>query len=361
VKYDVSLQTIAWFNSRRADQTLEISPKFQRRPVWMERERSSLMDTICSGLPFPEIYIHHDTNAENGSERHIIVDGQQRVTSILMFIDGDIGLSNNDIWHGKEFSDLDPDQKIAFWSYKIVVRGLSHTNDAEIRDLFERLNTNNIALNDQEIRNAHYTGVFKQLAERMADNPLFQTIGLFTARDIRRMLDVEYASELLLLTMEGITNKKEMLDAAYSSYEEELPREAEREEEFNIAISLLRSLITNDNKTQVKKKSNFYTLYGSCLRYYRETARASFRRPDSVSKALTALLNVTNLEQAEYYPPYYARYFDAVTRAASDKGRRVEREDIVYQLMQKVDEGHDENLDLFADSTPGSPGLEQSE
>lgn len=359
MKYDVSLQTIAWFNARRNDETLEISPKFQRRPVWLERERSSLMDTVCSGLPFPEIYIHHDTNQEDGSERHIIVDGQQRVTSILMFIDGEISLPNNEIWGGRVFGDLTPDQKADFWTYKIVVRSLSRTNDAEIRDLFERLNTNNVALNDQEIRNAHYAGSFKQLAERMADNPLFQTIGLFTARDIRRMLDVEYASELLLLTVEGITNKKDMLDSAYAAYEEELPREAEIEEEFNIAISLLRSLITESNKGQVKKKSNFYTLYGSCLRYYRENARASFRRPDNISREVTGLLGITSLEEAEAHSLKYRRYFDAVTRAASDKGRRAEREAILYELIKSVDmglspDGFTNTSELFSPDPSGS-------
>jgi uncharacterized protein with ParB-like and HNH nuclease domain len=320
----------------------------------MERERSSLMDTICSGLPFPEIYIHHDTDPESGSEHHIIVDGQQRVTSILKFIDGEIDLPNDDTWKGLGFTDLTPEQKADFWSYKIVVRSLSKTNDAEIRDLFERLNTNNIALNDQEIRNAHYMGAFKQLAERLADNPLFQTIGLFSARDIRRMLDVEYASELLLLTMYGITNKKDMLDSVYANYEEELPREAELEEEFNISISLLRSLTTNDNKSQVKKKSNFYTIYGSCLRYFRKNGRASFRRADDISNAITALLSVNHLDEAETYPSYFRRYFDAVTRAASDKGRRVERENIMYELIKNVDDGNtpDGYVNLLADVPP---------
>lgn len=254
---------------------------------------------------------------------------------------------------------MTPDQKADFWTYKIVVRSLSRTNDAEIRDLFERLNTNNVALNDQEIRNAHYAGSFKQLAERMADNPLFQTIGLFTARDIRRMLDVEYASELLLLTVEGITNKKDMLDSAYAAYEEELPREAEIEEEFNIAISLLRSLITESNKGQVKKKSNFYTLYGSCLRYYRENARASFRRPDNISREVTGLLGITSLEEAEAHSLKYRRYFDAVTRAASDKGRRAEREAILYELIKSVDmglspDGFTNTSELFSPDPSGS-------
>jgi hypothetical protein len=339
MKYDVTLQTIAWINGRRNDGTLEISPNFQRRPVWMENERSGLIETICSSLPFPEIYIHHDTNPDDGTQRHIIVDGQQRVTSILMFIDGDINLPNRAPWDGKGFRELSPDEKGRFWDYKVVVRGLSQTNDAEIRDLFARLNTNNVALNDQELRNAHYTGRFKQLAERMADNPLFQALGLFTARDIRRMLDVEYASELLVLTMTGVTNKKDMLDEAYANYEEELPREAEYEEEFNIAIALLRSLISDENKAQVKKKSNFYTLYGACLRYSRQEHRTSFRRPDEVSRQLTELLNVTQDDIGADRPAYVVRYFDAVTRAASDKGRRAERENIVFDLIRVADAG----------------------
>jgi uncharacterized protein with ParB-like and HNH nuclease domain len=176
VKYDVSLQTIAWFNARRNDETLEISPKFQRRPVWLERERSSLMDTVCSGLPFPEIYIDHDTNQEDGSERQIIVDGQQRVTSILMFIDGEISLPNNDLWDARGFGDFIPEQKGDFWSYKIVVRSLRRTNDGEIRDLFERLNTN-IALNDQEIRNARYAGSFKHWRSELRIIPFFKRLG----------------------------------------------------------------------------------------------------------------------------------------------------------------------------------------
>jgi hypothetical protein len=67
---------------------------------------------------------------------------------------------------GQYIRDLDDDQKQAFWNYKIVVRGLSDTNDAEIRDLFVRLNTNNVSLNDQELRNSRYKGRFKQAAER---------------------------------------------------------------------------------------------------------------------------------------------------------------------------------------------------
>ena len=107
MKYDVSLQTIAWINGRRNDESLEISPKFQRRPVWLESERSALIGTIFSKLPFPEIYVQHETNPADGNEKHIVVDGQQRITSILMFVDGQIALPDNDDWNGEYFNDFE--------------------------------------------------------------------------------------------------------------------------------------------------------------------------------------------------------------------------------------------------------------
>lgn len=337
MKYDVSLQTIAWLNGRRNDESLEISPKFQRRPVWLSDERSELLATIIDRLPFPEIYIHHQTNTENGAERHVVVDGQQRVTSILMFIDGEINLPEESPWNGRSFADLTTPEKDNFWQYKIVVRGLSQTNDAEIRDLFTKLNTNNIALNDQELRNARHKGRFKQVSERLADNPLFQTLGLFTARDIRRMLDVEYASELVLLAVEGITNKKEMLDDVYAEYEEEFPREAEYEEEMASALGLLRTLITDANRTTVKRKSTFYSLFGACLRYHRNTGRTAFKHPEAIAEKLSQMLACVQAGDVEDKDPATNAYFDAVTRAASDKGRRVQREEILYGFIEALE------------------------
>ena len=337
MKYSLSLQTIAWLNARRLDESLVISPKFQRRAVWLEAERSSLMETIMNGLPFPEIYIHHLIDPESGKEQHIVVDGQQRVTSVLMFINNEVSLPINDEWQGQYFRDFDVVQRGQFWDYQIVVRGLSQTNDAEIRDLFGRLNTNNVRLNDQELRNSIFRGRFKQLSERMADNPGFLNIGLFTARDMRRMIDVEFASELLLLHVEGVTNKKDLLDEAYGRFEEEFPREADYESEFNATLNLLLSLLNPSNKSSISTRSNFYSLYGACLRYYRETGNRTFRNPQNVCAALSELFHkVKAHETANWHEA--EQYFEAVSRAASDRGRRFAREEILYHLLKSSDE-----------------------
>jgi len=341
MKYNVTIQTIAWLNGRRNDETLEISPKFQRRAVWLESERSQLVETICNQLPFPEVYIHHDTVPDTGQQRHIVVDGQQRVTSILMFIDGAISLPVNDTWQGQYFADLTEDQKRNFWDYLVVVRSLSQTNDAEIRELFALLNTNTVALNDPELRNARFRGRFKQAAERFADNPLFATIGLFTPRDIRRMLDVEFTAELLTVVVEGVTNKKDLLDDMYAQFEEDFPKETEFEQDFNATMSLVRSLLVEDAQIAFRTKSNFYSIFGACLRYYRTTKRTTFKHTDLVAAVIDDILSAVRSGKLDGKPPIYGEYFEAVTRAASDKGRRQRREDILFATITNAEEAAD--------------------
>jgi uncharacterized protein with ParB-like and HNH nuclease domain len=305
----------------------------------MEKERSGLIETILLNLPFPEIYIQVVTDSDTGLQQHVVVDGQQRITSILMFIDGLVSLPDTIAWEGKRFNQLDDNERKRFWEYKVVVRMINTTSEADIRDLFTRLNTNTIALNDQELRNARFIGHFKETSERLADNPFFQSIRLFTAREIRRMEDVEFVSELLLRVVEGVTNKKDMLDTAYADYDEDFPREGEFEEEFNAAIQLLVSLTTDDNATLIKTKSNFYSLFGACIQYYRQHKSVSFRNAAAIGSSIGNLL-----KRAKSYDPQQpvedkmvSEYYDAVSRAASDKMRRIKREEIISYLIDTND------------------------
>jgi hypothetical protein len=337
MNYDVSLQTIAWFNGLKNDNSLQISPKFQRRAVWLEKERAALMDTVLKDLPFPEVYIQVVTDPETGTQAHVVVDGQQRITSLLKFINNEFSLPNNDEWDGEYFRDLSPDSKGSFWDYKVVVRFLRKTSDEEIRSIFAKLNTNNVALNDQELRNARYSGRFKQLAERLADNPYFQSIGLFTAKDVRRMLDIEYVSELLVRQVFGVTAKKDMLENAYVNYDEEFPSEAEFEDEFNATINLVRSLINNKNKMVFKSKGNFHSLFGVCLDFFRENERNQFKNADGVADEISRLVLRAKTDDFDAGEPDIERYADVSTRSTSDKSRRAERERILSNLVQKVE------------------------
>lgn len=337
MEYDVSLQTVAWFNDRKNDETLEISPKFQRRAVWLEKERSLLIETLLNFLPFPEIYIQVETDPETGKQKYVVVDGQQRMTSILKFLTNEFPLPINDSWKGEYFRDLDPKTKESLWDYQIVVRSLRKTNDEEIRSLFTKLNTNNIALNDQELRNARYTGRFKDLAERLADNPYFQLVGLFTARDVRRMLDIEYVSELLVRQIFGVTSKKDFLETAYINFDEDFPLEAIYEDEFSVAINLVRSIIDEENQAIFKSKGNFYSLFGVCVDYYRESKRTQFANTEIVRQTISKLVQRAKVDDFDDTQPDIKIYADVSTRSTSDKSRRAERERILLNLIRDAE------------------------
>ncbi len=333
MEYDVSLQTIAWINELHNNGVLEINPDFQRRAVWLENERSQLMNTIISKLPFPEVYYQIVTDTNTGKQKYIVVDGQQRTTTILMYINNEFTLPDKGIFPGKYFKDLDAATKDIFWNYKLVIRFLKMTNDAEIRDLFQRLNTNNMKLTDQELRNARYVGKFKDLCERIADTAFFQSISLFTAREVRRMIDIEYVSELVLQQLYGVTNKKDLLEIAYSKYDEELPNESGIEEEFDIVINMLRTIIDDENVILIKTKSNFYSLFGAILQYHRETRNKSFPDAQKVRVAISQLLEKVREEAEGSLDPTVKDYAEAYTRAASDKARRVVRQRIIRELL----------------------------
>src|SRR5438874_1474593 len=88
-------QTIAWFKKLHDAGNLEMKPPFQRNPVWTDAQKGYLVDSILHGYPIPELYMQEEID-EHGSEKHIIVDGQQRVRACLEFLEAVFALVPKD-------------------------------------------------------------------------------------------------------------------------------------------------------------------------------------------------------------------------------------------------------------------------
>ena len=151
---------ISWFRKLSADGSLDLSPAFQRRPVWSDAQSSYLIDSILNYLPIPEVFVRTKTTAE-GDTTVEVVDGQQRLRSIIRFFRNDLELVGKDVsdaWVGVTWDHLDRGFQEKFWSFKIVVRELENTSDTEVRDMFRRLNANQSSLNAQELRHSSTEG-----------------------------------------------------------------------------------------------------------------------------------------------------------------------------------------------------------
>jgi hypothetical protein len=154
---------------------LELNPSFQRRPVWSYKAKSYLMDTILRGKPIPKIFIRQKINVSTKTSVREVVDGQQRLRSILSYIKDGFFVSrqqNADLKvEGKRPSQLPEDVQAQVLSDEVAVDLLINLPDAEVLDIFGRLNSYAVVLNEQERINAEHFGPFKGIADRIGENP----------------------------------------------------------------------------------------------------------------------------------------------------------------------------------------------
>lgn len=252
-----------WAENKR----LELKPDFQRNEVWTQAAQIMLIDTILKGIPIPKIYIKSIVKDEK--TYRIVVDGQQRLTAILKFIRDEFALKKpyNGEFYNMKYSQLPKDERDKFIRYKIDINEIFNPTEEEIRDLYSRVNKYTVQLNKQELRKADFPGQFISLAEQLSENKFFEKSGIFTVKQRRRMLDVEYIEELLTILVKGVQDKKDYIDDICEEYMVMNNRD-EIEKEFlgiiqDISVIFGSSIISLSN-SRFKQKSDFYSLF-ACI------------------------------------------------------------------------------------------------
>jgi len=66
---------------------LNLRPYFQRGNVWTTKSKSYLIDTLLRGYPIPIIYLQIKTDSVSLRNVRQVVDGQQRLRTILAYVD----------------------------------------------------------------------------------------------------------------------------------------------------------------------------------------------------------------------------------------------------------------------------------
>ena len=158
-----------------ADGIIDLQPDFQRDVVWRSPDQTRFVDSLVKQLPIPSMCFALD----HPSDKWIVIDGLQRMTSIVNFLqEGNWRLSQlDDIdkrLSGKlaaSFQTGKGDAKRIFDRVQnktlpiTVLRcEFSKQNHMEyLFTVFHRLNAGGLKLNNQEIRNCIYSGSFNQL------------------------------------------------------------------------------------------------------------------------------------------------------------------------------------------------------
>ncbi|MCB2006650.1 MAG: DUF262 domain-containing protein [Rhodoferax sp.] len=272
LKPDRSTYSAQDFMAWRDAGTLVLTPKFQRRSVWTTPARSFLIDTLLRGMPVPPIYVRVIQAEDRKRSLKEIIDGQQRLLAVLDFIEGKYRLSRtlDAPWKGASFDTLSPEHQTHVVSYGFAAESFKGISDAQVLDIFSRLNTYAVQLNAQELRNGKFFGLFKQSVDDLARQHLqfWRLHKIFTERDFARMQEVEFTSELIIAALAGMQDKKKSIDAFYEDYDEAFAQRAVLEKRFGAVIDTINETFTDGlGDTQFRKTPLFYSLY--CVIYHR--------------------------------------------------------------------------------------------
>lgn len=342
-----SIQTthrdISWFKQAHELHQLEMKPQFQRNLVWTDKQKSFLIDTILNGYPVPELYMQDVVNSD-GSKKYIVVDGQQRITACLEFISNSFEINGKDTpsYSEMSFEDLTPEDKKRIFGYNFVIRLLPEMSDIELREIFSRLNRNNVILNAQELRQATYWGQFIQTMNEIADDEIWKFIGVFTPKDVKRMLDVEFISELTIASIHGVQNKKLTLDKYYELYEDEFPEKADTKFTFDIVNRNLLAILPNINKTRWSKKTDFYTLFvffahkKHLLPIGNEKSKLATELLLDIANQVDLFVSTEKEEGETINANEHIKQYAQNLRASSDLGARRKREEALEILLQPI-------------------------
>lgn len=156
------------------DADIDLSPDFQREYVWVEKQKTRLIESILLGIPLPAFYFNQDMDG-----KYQIVDGVQRLSTIAAFMKGEHTLHATHLeylksYDGLKFNNLGTLEIRRFKSTQIVVHVIEPTTPTGIKyDIFSRVNTLGSPLKPQEIRHAMSTSRSREFLNHFIKNPYF--------------------------------------------------------------------------------------------------------------------------------------------------------------------------------------------
>ncbi|MBD8625172.1 DUF262 domain-containing protein [Pseudomonas sp. CFBP 13727] len=268
-KWQSSPHTIADIREWNGNGTLLLQPDYQRREVWGDAARVMLIDSILNDIPMPKIFV--SKAIKDMRTYRSVIDGQQRITTILSFLNDGFALEEpySGPYGGKKFSELSEGIRDDILLYSIDFNEASGLAPEELREVYARVNKYLVPLNRQELRKADFPGEFLRVTEEMANLDALDEMGLFNATARRRSLDVEYVSELLAAQLKGISDKKNAIDECCRDYATWPSTEsAAARSEFEGAIADISNIFDSTypmKKTRWKQKADFYSFFFAVL------------------------------------------------------------------------------------------------
>ncbi|WEP47715.1 DUF262 domain-containing protein (plasmid) [Cronobacter dublinensis subsp. infanticibi] len=258
INSNTTTPTIANIYTDILEAKIILQPSFQRKFVWSASHQEEFIDSILKGYPFPEIYVcNGETNTTTFKSSVLVIDGQQRLTTIKNYIEG-----QTDTFFKKipPYKSLQEAEKKEFASYTVVVRNIGDVEEDVVREVFRRINLTKFSLDTIEIHNAIYDGEYIQCAKEILASIDMKSYGVLKSSEFNRMADLHFIL-LLMSTLENgsyFAQDREM-EEYISRYNDSYPNAAAMKATLKSAFDTVTDLGLPKDSMWFRK-SNFFTL-----------------------------------------------------------------------------------------------------
>lgn len=185
IRVSTERKTIDLILRRIRRNEIDLAPEFQRRArVWRVARKSQLIESLLLRIPLPVFYVSADTKDD-----WAVVDGLQRLTTILDFVEGRFpldGLEYLEAYEGQMFQALPRAMQRRIEETELVINVIQPGTPEEVMiNIFKRINTGGVPLNGQEIRNALNKGPVRKFLSELASSDEFRSATAYSVSDQR--------------------------------------------------------------------------------------------------------------------------------------------------------------------------------
>jgi len=337
---------------------LVLQPDFQRQFVWDSAKASRLIESALLSVPLPIVYL-----AEEPDNKESVIDGQQRLTSFFSFLDGKLPsgqsfkLTKMKVFpelNRKSYSDLSEELQDKIRYYQIRTVTIRRDSDPDLKfEIFERLNTGAVPLNEMELRNCVYRGHYMALLKDLAENDDFMDI-IGLKKPDRRMKDIElvlrFAAFYHSTYLKYQPPMKRFFNREMERYQYITDQDAQHlKDAFKNSVQIVKSLFgdsafrrfyrgTESNPNGLWESQQFNTsLYDVMMGVFHNKDRNQvYASLDSIREGLIELMT-TN-----------ADFIDAITLGTSEIDRVTKRFDLVRHLVDDLLQNHSSQPRCFS-------------
>ena len=213
---DITPQTLTLSNiiRRLKEDAIDLSPNFQRQAgLWNPQRQSLLIESILIRIPLHAFYFD---GADSNNWQ--VIDGLQRLSVLKNFIVLKT-LRLTGLEYLNQFEAFSFDELPAHYQRQIEETNImayimkSGTSDVKY-NIFKRINTGGVALNQQEIRNALNQGIPADFVAELASSDIFKQV---TRLSDQRMLDREFVTRFITFYLYKPEDYKPELDIFMSN------------------------------------------------------------------------------------------------------------------------------------------------